>query len=148
MSTTAIAPVVRQKIEIPYSYVAGPAVGRFLLGLKDKKFFASVCTACGNHNVPPLSFCGRCWRPVAEFTEVGPGGTLESFAAVPHATVELPGVDGQVHYGLIRLDGATTLLAHLVRAEGPLRSGMRVTPEWHEQRNGSILDLACYRPRD
>ncbi len=140
---SALAPIVRQKIEIPYSYVAGPAVTRFLLGLKDQKFIAGVCSACGLTTVPPLSSCGRCWCEIQEFREVGPDGTLESFASVPHMLGEnQPGQSLQ--YGLVRLDGATCLLVHFVLSNRPLRSGLRVRPRWQKQRSGNILDLAGF----
>lgn len=144
MSANAVAPVVRQKIEIPYSYVAGPAMSRFLLGLKEKRFMASECPGCGQRNVPPLLFCGRCWRAIQDFREVGPEGVLESFAAIP-ASPEPGGAAGPVCYGLIRLDGASTLLAHFVLPGAVLRCGARVRPEWAEERKGSILDLRGFR---
>lgn len=136
--TATVADVVRQKIQIPYSYVAGPAVSRFLLGLKDKVFCASVCAGCGRKNVPPLSFCGRCWQPIERYEAAGPQGTLESFAGVP---------GGAGVYGLVRLDGANTLLAHMITAAAgdEIRCGVRVEPVWREERSGSILDLAGFR---
>lgn len=143
----SIAATVRQKIEIPYSYVAGRAVTRFLLGLKGRVFYASVCGSCGRKNVLPLSFCGRCWKPIDRYVPVGPRGTLESFAAVPGGIPELPHVAGPVIYGLVRLDGADTLLAHLVTADAgeEIRCGARVEAVWREERSGSILDVAAFR---
>jgi uncharacterized OB-fold protein len=145
--TGPIAATLRQKIEIPYSYVAGRAVTRFLLGLKEKVFIASVCGSCGRKNVLPLSFCGRCWKPIDQFVPVGPLGTLESFAAVPGGVPELPHVVGPVIYGLVRLDGADTLLAHVITgdAEDKIRCGARVEAVWCEERSGSILDVAAFR---
>ena len=141
-----VAITLRQKIEIPYNYVAGRAVTRFLLGLKEKVFCASVCGSCGRKNVLPLSFCGRCWKPIDRYEAVGPLGTLESFASVPGGVPELPQIAGPVIYGLIRLDGADTLLAHVVTAdaEAEIHCGARVEAVWREKRSGSILDVAAF----
>ena len=142
------AATVRQKIEIPYHYTTGPAVGRFLLALKARTILAGVCPECGRASLPPLSTCGRCFKPVTEFREVGPQGTLESFAALPEPVSELPDAALPVVYVLVRLDGAgEARLAHLVRAQGPeaLRCGARVEAVWREERRGSILDIAWFR---
>jgi len=143
LQTAPIAKSVRQKIQIPYSYVAGPAVTKFLLGLRDRLIFASVCSACGRRSVPPLSFCGRCWKPITEFAEVGPRGTVESFATVPALDSTAP-AGASVTYGLIRLDGADSLLAHLVAGE-QITIGATVGPHCAEQRQGSILDIEHFR---
>jgi uncharacterized OB-fold protein len=145
--TGPVAATLRQKIEIPYNYVAGRAVTRFLLGLKDRQFFASVCGGCGRKNVPPLSFCGRCWRPIDRYEPVGPKGTLETFAASPAPMPAMPHIAGPVTYGLIKLDGADTSLAHVVIGDSgeKIRCGARVEAVWREERSGSILDVAGFR---
>ena len=141
-NTTAVDPIVEQKIQIPYSYVAGPAVSRFLIGLKDCVFYASECSACGRKTVPPVSFCGRCWKPISTFVPVGPTGVLESFSAIP---------DGNNHhslYALIRLNGSDTCLTHWLEMPPgePLQIGLQVEPVWKEEREGSVLDIRCFRP--
>ncbi len=142
VTSTTIAKSVRQKIQIPYSYVAGPAVSRFLAGLKEGVIYASVCPDCGRRAVPPLSFCGHCWKSITEFVAVGPRGVLESFAAAPRA--ELPGVASPVTYGLVRLEGADSLLAHVVTG-GDLRVGAAVEAVWRPERQGSITDIGYFR---
>jgi len=137
----SVDPIVEQKIQIPYSYVAGPAVSRFLTGLRDRVFYASECPACGRKTVPPLSFCGRCWTPIRQFVPVGPQGVLESFADTPDGSS--PG-----HlYALIRLHGADTCLAHLLElAPGQTAQiGAEVEPDWKEEREGGVLDIRCFR---
>lgn len=127
---------VRQKIEIPFQYTAGPAVTRFLEGLKQKTVVAGVCSQCGRTSVPPLSFCGRCWRPIAEFTSLKGSGVLVSYCRSTGGTI----------YGLIRLDGADSTLVHRVVAEaGELRIGARVELVWSAERAASVLDIAHFR---
>ncbi len=140
-NTTSVDPIVEQKIQIPYSYVAGPAVGRFLSGLKDSVFYASECSGCGRKTVPPLSFCSRCWKPVHSFVPVGPNGVLESFAAVPD------GSNPDLVYALIRLQGATASLPHLLQLvpSQTARIGAEVEPVWNENRVGSMQDVRCFR---
>ncbi len=137
----SVDPIVEQKIQIPYSYVAGPAVGHFLAGLKDRVFYASECRGCGRKTVPPLSFCGRCWKPISQFVPVGPKGVLESFAGTPDGSTL-----GAI-YALIRLSGADTCLTHLLElAPGETAQiGVEVEPVWREERNGSVLDIRCFR---
>lgn len=140
-TANSVAPIVEQKIQIPYSYVAGPAVGRFLAGLRDRVFYASKCTVCNRTTVPPLSFCGRCWKPISDFVPVGPAGVLESFAST--AADENPGA----LYALVRLHGADSCLPHLLEL-GPGQTaqiGAEVEPVWCEQRQGSVLDIRCFR---
>jgi uncharacterized OB-fold protein len=139
-NSNSVDPIVEQKIQIPYSYVAGPAVGRFLTGLKDRVFYASECPSCNRKTVPPLSFCGRCWKPISRFVPVGPKGVLESFAAVPD------GSDSGALYALIRLNRADTCLPHfleLTRGQAA-QIGAEVEPVWKEEREGSVLDIRCF----
>ena len=51
-------------------------------------------------------------------------------------------------YGVIRLDGATRSLTHMVSTEAPeaLRPGQRLRPVFEEARQGSILDIAYFVP--
>jgi uncharacterized OB-fold protein len=141
--------VVRQKIEIPFRYTAGPALERFFAGLRDAVLVASACSGCGRRSLPPLSFCGRCWRPITEYVELSGQGTLLSFARVPFPVTELPELTPPVIYGLFDLEGAETHLAHLLSPDDAdaLGVGAPVEVVWREQRTGTILDIRCFRLR-
>jgi uncharacterized OB-fold protein len=140
-NVNSVDPIVEQKIQIPYSYVAGAAVGRFLTGLQDRMLYASLCSTCGRKTVPPLSFCGRCWKPISQFVPVGPMGVVESYAGTPDG-----GSPGAM-YAMIRLSGADTCLTHLLElAPGEAAQiGAEVEPMWREERHGSVLDIRCFR---
>lgn len=126
---------VRQKIEIPFQYTAGPAVTRFLQGLTNQKIETSVCSKCGWRSVPPLSFCGRCWQPITEFRELTGTGQLLSYSS-----------GGDLTFGLIHLDGADSSLVHWVVADGGrLKIGSPVEPVWRPERSASILDIEHFR---
>ena len=77
---------------------------------------------------------------------MGPEGTLVAFtqarAPSPVHPVEQP------IYGLILLSGAGTALLHLIGGSplGNLKTGMKLTPVFREERKGSILDIEYFRP--
>ena len=132
MTTPSQSHSVRQKIEIPFSYAAGTAVTRFLTGLRDRVIVASVCGKCGRRSVPPLSFCGRCWLPITQFTDLAGEGTLVSWSRDKGGNL----------VGLIRCDGADSSLAHRLSVQkGTPRISARVAPVWREERTASILDI-------
>jgi uncharacterized protein len=110
---------------------------------------ASRCESCGVTYVPPRLFCERCFAgPLDADLTVGPGGTVESFT-VGYVDAEGRPVDDPVAVGLVRLDGADTVLVHfLVDAGGELVTGATVEPVFlpRAKRTGSILDLRGFRP--
>jgi uncharacterized OB-fold protein len=144
---TSIAPTIHQKIQIPYNYSAGPAMTKFLRGLKEKIIYASLCAACGKRSVPPLSFCGRCWQPIDSYVPVEQVGIVESFVAPVALPAELSlHPAGAAFYGLIRLQDCSTNLLHLVQAGtgASLQIGATVRPVWKDERTASILDIAYF----
>jgi uncharacterized protein len=146
MSTSSIASTIKQKIQIPYNYSAGPAMTKFLRGLQEKTIYASLCSACGRRSVPPLSFCGRCWLPIESYAPVEQKGTLQSFVESSGARSDSVIAVQPVIYGLIRLQDCCTSLVHLVQSspEVSLRAGATVRPVWKDERSGSILDIAHF----
>jgi uncharacterized OB-fold protein len=121
---------------ISHRYTAGIAGERFFRALAERGvFLATPCTACRVTYCPARSFCERCFAELDldAAIEVGPAGTL-----VGITTVRI-GFDGAplavpVPIGLIRPDGATTVVAH------------RVTPEAAARGAGAAV-VAILRPR-
>ncbi|MBZ5703620.1 MAG: OB-fold domain-containing protein [Acidobacteriia bacterium] len=138
--------IVKQKIDIPFQYTPGPALLRFLEGLRGAQLLASGVPGEARKTIPPLSFCGRAWKPADEWTELPGTGVLESFAVVPRAMAELPEAGARVVFGLVKLDGAETRLVHLVRAaqDADLRVGARVKVLWNPARSAAIRDIAGF----
>ncbi|MBB2909793.1 hypothetical protein FHS43_001039 [Streptosporangium becharense] len=136
-------------LEFPGGYTrsTGPVIGRFLTELRDGRL-VGVRTAAGRTLVPPLEYDPETGDAVTgEFVEVGPAGTVESWAWVssPHAGHPL---DRPFAWALIRLDGADTALVHAVDAGDAkaMRPGMRVRPRWRAERAGHVTDIESFVP--
>ncbi|MER6828483.1 OB-fold domain-containing protein [Streptosporangium sp. NPDC000563] len=139
----------RHVLEFPggYTRTTGPVIGRFLTELRDGRLFG-VRTAAGRTLVPPLEYDPETGDAVTEeFVEVGPAGTVESWAWV---TVPRKGhpLDRPFAWALIRLDGADTSLVHAVDAGDvrAMRPGLRVRPRWRAERTGHITDIESFVP--
>jgi hypothetical protein len=130
-------------IEFPYTRTLGPVVGPFLTGLK-RGTLLGIRNRDGRVLVPPLEWDPATGEPLAvDLVEVGPGGTVDTWAWVEHPTRKHP-LDRPFAFALIRLDGADTGLLHAVDAGtmDRMRTGMRVTARWKDERSGHITDLA------
>lgn len=137
------------RVPVRHRYTPGVAGEAFFTALKDRgAFVASRCEECGITYCPARLFCERCFAgPLDADVTVGPGGTLEAF------TVGFVGVEGEpleepVTVGLVRLDGADTVVVHFVVDADDLSAGMRVEAvlQPKAKRTGSILDVRGFRP--
>jgi uncharacterized OB-fold protein len=136
------------QIPIRHRYTPGVAGEAFFNALKDRgEFLGSHCGSCGITYCPARLFCERCFSELGADTKVGPEGVLESF------TVGTVGVEGEpleepVIVGLVRLDGADTVLLHfLVDSEAPaIGERVEAVLETKGKRTGSILDIRGFRP--
>jgi acetyl-CoA C-acetyltransferase len=138
-------------LDVTYRWDAGEAMGAFLEALFDGRIVATVCEQCGRTLVPPRKFCERCFRPTDRWTQVPDTGTVQTFSIcfvrwdmVPLDPPEIPAV--------IRIDGTSEggFLHKLGEVEpADVRSGMQVEALWKDpgERQGSILDIAYFRPR-
>ena len=135
-------------LEYTYTRTTGPVIGRFMTGLRDDKKIEGIRTADGRVIVPPLEYdptTGESLRADA-MVEVGQSGEVTTWAWVAKPRPSQP-LDQPFAYALIKLDGADTAMLHVVDApEAEMRTGMRVTAQWRNQREGSILDIECFRP--
>jgi uncharacterized OB-fold protein len=138
--------------ELPVTslYTAGVAGERFFRTLKEQGVFTGTrCEKCGMVYVPGRIFCERCLAKLDRWEKVGAEGTLESW------TVLYQGLDGKplkepAMVGLIRLDGASTVLVHRLGdvKPGELQIGMRVKAvlKPKSQREGAITDIRFFAP--
>jgi uncharacterized OB-fold protein len=134
--------------QLTYAYTrsTGPVLGRFLGALRDRRL-EGMRTRSGEVLVPPSECDPRTGETLCDdWVEVGPEGEIVAytFVAAPRPTHPLA---EPFAFALVRLDGASTPMLHVVRApEAALRAGLRVRPVWREERTGSVRDLLAFEP--
>ncbi len=138
------------EIPVRHRYTPGLAGEAFFTALRDRGvLLGSRCEACEYIYVPCRLFCERCFAELTADTEVGPGGTLESFA-IGYVDVEGEPLDEPVTVGLVMPDGADAVLFHFIVEQGeePLEIGMRVEVVLRPpgERTASILDIVGFQP--
>lgn len=154
MSEDAGPTRIKSAWNIPYNYSAGATATRFFRELRDsRKIYGTKCPRCHRVLVPPRPFCERDFVAADEWVEVGPAGTVETFTITYAAFAGLR--EPPFAIGLIKLDGASTSLAHFldgVDVSEPralferVERGLRVVPTFRKERTGSILDIENFRP--
>ena len=136
------------EISFDYTRSLGPTLGAFATALAGRRILGARASD-GRVHAPPFEYDPVTGAPPAEFTEVGPGGTVVSWTWTDRP------LDGQplAHpfgWALIRLDGADTAMLHAVDAGSAdrMRTGMRVTPRWAASAGNGITDIACFEPAE
>lgn len=137
------APLV---IEYPFSRTTGPVVGAFMTALREG-FLVGIKGVDGRVIVPPTEYDPMTGEDLTEVVEVGPAGTVTTWTWEPNALEKHP-LQVPFAWALIRPDGADTAMLGAVAVSGPeaISTGMRVEPVWAEEREGSIHDLAHWKP--
>jgi len=138
---------VRHAVRAEYCWDAGEAIGRYLDGLRDGTILGRECRVCGRVLVPPRMFCEQCFRPTDRWVEVPDTGVVNTFSVCyvtwdmrPLEVPELPAVIELSSGGILHKLGDVD--------PGDVAIGMAVRAVWkpREQRVGSILDIAHWRP--
>ena len=139
--------------DLTYNIHLGATWSRFMNGLRDQVILANRCPSCERTFVPPQAYCEACYVRTNDWTELPPEGYLEVFTVVWQGFTGGPKPPYVV--GGIRLDGADTLLMHVVtglqlddpsRARDQLPGGGRVRAVWSDERVGHILDISHFEP--
>jgi uncharacterized OB-fold protein len=137
-------------LEIAFDYTRslGPTLGAFVTALAGRRILGARASD-GRVHAPPFEYDPVSGQPPAEFTEVGPGGSVVSWTWTDHPLTGQP-LAHPFGWALIRLDGADTATLHAVDAgsKDRMRTGMRVTPRWAAQTGNGITDIACFEPED
>jgi uncharacterized OB-fold protein len=131
---------------MPVSFRYTPGVGNtdFFEALRDRGvFLGSRCANCGVTYLPARIFCERCLASLSPDTECGPEGEVESWTIARRTGDDEP-LDPPVTFGLVRLDGADTVLLH--RLLGPADIGTRVRAVLTADRSASINDIEGFEP--
>ncbi len=133
--------------EQPFNYAIGPHGSRFFTEIRDnRKIFGIKCPKCKKIYVPPRRVCGRCFKEMEEFVEVGPEGVLTSYTILRFEFLDPEtGKKRPVPYGyaFIKFDGADTSFQHFVQIddESKVKIGARVKPIFEEKPEGKITDI-------
>lgn len=144
------APLV---LEYPFARTTGPVVGAFLTGLREG-LVLGVRRPDGSVLCPPLEYDPLTSEPLTELVELSAVGATV-FGEVISWTWNGPPrpqqpFDRPFGWALITLDGADTPMLHGVLVDGPesMRTGMRVTLRWRDDRQGHISDIAGFVPAE
>jgi uncharacterized OB-fold protein len=147
-TTDAVEPMhAEQAMEFPYKHSTGETVGRFLAGLKEQKTIWGQRAAGLGVVVPPLGYSEVDASPSSEWVAVKDTGVVTAVAVVHQPIERLHPFTTPFAYVLVKLDGADTAMAHVVRDVAGLKVGSRVQAEWAPdgERIGSVRDIVCFR---
>jgi uncharacterized OB-fold protein/acyl dehydratase len=136
--------VVKGKLALPYQYFAGKTGSRFIISLRDEhKIRGLKCEKCNKVFVPPRSTCDICFENIADkWVDVANTGTVTGFTIIryeePHQPVKPPYI-----LGLVKLDGADTPIAHIVKgvALSKMRTGIKVKAVFAKKTTATIMDI-------
>jgi hypothetical protein len=134
-------------LQYDYRRSLGAVLSRFFTGLRDHKI-EGVKTNAGRVLVPPSEYDPETGEATSDdWVEVGPGGTVESWAWVNEPLGRHP-LDRPFAFALVKLDGADTALTHAVDAgsEANMQTGMRVAAKWADETIGAIGDIVAFVP--
>lgn len=149
LTTGSVAPLrQRQTMEFPYKHSTGETVGRFLAGLKEQKKIWGQRVSGQGVVVPPLGYSEIDGSNAGEWVEVKDTGVVTAVARVDHPIERLHPSTKPFAFVLVKLDGADTALAHIVREDlDRVAVGVRVEAVWapDESRVGSIRDIDSFR---
>ena len=140
-------------VDARYAWDAGIAVSEYLRGLKRGVILGRECRQCRRILVPPRMFCEECFRANDRWVEVEDTGTVNTFSICYIRYDMVPLKDPEIPF-VLDIDGASPGMGfmHKLGEVKPddVRIGMEVEAVWkpEAEREGSILDIRYFRPRD
>lgn len=145
---TSVEPMSqRMTVTFPYKRSTGEVTGRFLAGLKEQKKIWGRRVSGQGVVVPPNSYSEIDAKAGGDWVEVKDEGTVTAVGVVAKPITDLHPTDKPFAYVLVKLDGADTALAHIVRERiGDVKVGSRVKAVWaaDDVRKGTIRDIDCF----
>jgi uncharacterized OB-fold protein len=133
-------------LEYPYTRSVGTVIGTFLAGLKEGRILG-IRSKSGGVLVPPAEFDPVTCETLDDLCDVADTGTVTTWSWVSTPREKHP-LQKPFAWALVRLDGASTALLHVVDAgsEDRMKSGMRVKARWRDEKKGLISDIECFVP--
>ena len=146
---TSVEPMSqRMTVKFPYKRSTGEVTGRFLAGLKEQKKIWGRRVSGQGVVVPPNSYSELDAKAGGEWVEVKDEGIVTAVGVVQKPVEDLHPSDKPFAYVLVKLDGADTALAHIVRDRiDDVKVGSRVKAVWaaDDARKGTIRDIDCFQ---
>ena len=143
--------VIDGKLALPYQYFAGRTGSRFIISIRDEKKIRGLkCNKCNKVFVPPRSTCERCFEDISEnWVDVKNTGVVTGFTIIRYKEPHQP-FDPPYILAMIKLDGADTPLAHIVKgvALSKIKTGMKVKAVFAKKTTGTIMDIDHFRVVD
>jgi uncharacterized protein len=140
-------------VQARYAWDTGIAVSEYLRGLKRGVILARECRTCRRVLVPPRMFCEQCFRPTDRWVEVQDTGRVNTFS-ICYIRWDMVELEDPELPAVIEIDGASPGIGfmHKLGDVNPddVRVGMEVQAVWRpeDEREGDILDIRYFRPRD
>jgi uncharacterized OB-fold protein len=140
-------------VDARYAWDTGIAVSEYLRGLKRGEILGRECRGCRRILVPPRMFCEECFRPTDRWVQASDTGTVNTFSICYIRWDMAPLKEPEIPF-VLDIDGASPGMGFMhklgeVRPDD-VRVGLEVEAVWKpaEEREGSILDIRYFRPRD
>ncbi|MDQ7842906.1 MAG: Zn-ribbon domain-containing OB-fold protein [Armatimonadota bacterium] len=143
---------------LEYGWDTGEAIGRFLAGLRAGKIYGVRCRRCGRTVTPPRAFCELDFKPMDEWVELPPTGTVNTFS-VCYVTWDMKPLRKPQVPAVIEIDGTTPRVGFLHLLGGlrgtsveavhrQVQIGMPVRAVWKpaRERSGAITDILYFEP--
>ncbi|MCH1513267.1 MAG: OB-fold domain-containing protein [Acidimicrobiales bacterium] len=137
------APLV---LEYPFTRTTGPVIGAFLTGLREA-ILLGIKRADGTVLFPPTEYDPQSSESLYEMVEVGQDGTVLTWTWIDKPRDQSPWKQAHA-LALIQLDQTDTSLLHAVLVDDvkQMITGMRVTTQWRDEREGHINDIEGFIP--
>ena len=141
--------VMLAPIELEYTYSAGQSASRFLRAIAQGKLLGQRCPVDGRVYFPTRGSCPQHGVVIdGEPVELKDTGTLVTYSIVrvpsQNIPLQIPYISAQ-----IKLDGANTILMHLVNCKlEEVHMGMRVKAVWkpREEWTTSVANILYFEP--
>ncbi len=121
---------------------------RFFVELENHRFFATRCPDCAKVWAPPRPVCPD-HLTITEWVELSGRGRVESFSVLHHRSAIVPFIQPPYVLAYLRLDGADTLFAHLLRGYRSLAEvqiGMPVRVVYDDGPVAHPIHLMAFEP--
>jgi uncharacterized OB-fold protein len=135
-------------IPLQSRYTVGIAGERFFKEIRDNgRLMAAHCLECDYTYMPPRLYCERCFAELDDWIEVPAQGQVYAYTLV-HIDLEEKRLAEPEILAFVRLEGCDGGLIHRLKEVDPAAVciGMPVEAVFQEEREGSILDIAHFRP--